>query len=199
MQNMATMANATGNERCVAAMPDAADAWQCLFAETLYTYIETPLFVVNSALDPFQTQCILSSRLHADFPNTRDPNLDTDTCSQVPGYAECGLASLDGCSSAQMATFVDYMSTFQYRLKEVSSPSHSYGNGAFLYSCLTHCAGVDDAQFNTIAIGDTTMQESLAAWWQSEGELTQKHTHLPCMYNNASDTPHRCNPSCAPH
>ena len=113
-----------------------------------------------------------------------------------PGYEDCGYVSLDDCNSTQMSVFVDFMATYQSTLAGISQ-FHSDGNGAYIYSCLTHCAETQ-AAFNTIKINNVSMQEAMTAWWLSSETPATLHTHLPCTYNTTA-VPHRCNPTCAPH
>jgi hypothetical protein len=62
---IAAFANVTGgaaeqvNAECVASTP-SADRWQCFMAQYTYPHISTPVFVLNSAWDEWQTQNILA-------------------------------------------------------------------------------------------------------------------------------------------
>ena len=48
------------NANCIASTP-VADQWKCIFAQYSYQYIKTPIFVLNSAYDSWQMQCIFTS------------------------------------------------------------------------------------------------------------------------------------------
>ena len=56
------MQNSTGgvDEGCIASKP-VDYQWECFFAQENYPFIETPIFVINSAYDSWQVPCILAS------------------------------------------------------------------------------------------------------------------------------------------
>ena len=77
------------------------------------------------------------------------------------------------------------------------------GNGAFVYSCNEHVAGLAASAFTKYEVGGRTMRDALAEWWAAPDDApAARHTHLPCeLWRNGSAgrrrvAHHGCNPSC---
>ena len=72
--------NVTGgggtNARCLAAHASSGDAWKCLMAPYLIEYIQTPVFVMNSAYDAYQLPNIAGVSC---VSTAADPCNDTDS------------------------------------------------------------------------------------------------------------------------
>ena len=47
------------NQRCLAAQPDAASGWHCMFGAGTAKYVSVPLFVLNSKYDTWQEKAII--------------------------------------------------------------------------------------------------------------------------------------------
>jgi hypothetical protein len=63
IRNIFALSNSTGGvpAGCIAAFPDPADHYKCMFAQHAYAHIKAPVFLENSALDAFQMWCIFSA------------------------------------------------------------------------------------------------------------------------------------------
>ena len=103
-------ASAAGvNQRCVAALGD--EPWRCIFAQNSLTYIETPLFVLNSKYDSWQMAF------------------------------ELGLkGSFSAWNASERASAIQYSHDFAATLTATgalwsSSPRH----GGFITACQSHC------------------------------------------------------------
>jgi hypothetical protein len=96
----------------------------------------------------------------------------------------------DSCSATQGYLVTGYQSDFVIEIAKTPS-FFANGNGAFVYSCFTHCGATSD-DFFRVAINNITMHDALVKWWNSENEPADQHTFLPCLRNSG----HECNPTC---
>jgi len=186
MKTIFQLANSSGgvNERCIAAhAPD--EHWKCNFAEFTYPHIESPIFILNSALDSWQMGCIYTADYPYGYP--KQTAIGNGNCTAVAGWKACAL-SPEQCSDGQVEKLNDYISDFDATLRGSSTFSKA-GNGAFVVSCHTHCEAQSDSFWKTFAVNGVTMQEAFSAWWKSEDEPAEKHSYSPCFYR--SGTPHR--------
>ena len=163
------MQNATGglHRDCVASLP-AADRWRCMFANYSYAHTRLPMFPLQSALDAWQMGNIWQ------------------------GDSGCAKSNFAMCTSAQVADLNRYASDLVSDLQRTAK-SKRPGEGGFVESCLEHVAAQGRA-FDTYAIGGTTMQQALTAWWWHGGQNQSSHWFLPCSLHE--DAPHQCNPTC---
>ena len=190
------LSNATGGlpQACVRAQR-SGNEYLCNFAQFAYAYTREHSFPINSALDSWQTQCILAAALPEGFPE--QIGTENGNCSSTYNSTWSACANdPEKCTSPQMRTMNDYIKSFEADFKSRSAPASSKkGNGAFLHSCHTHCEAQSDA-FTKITIGGTSMRDAVGMWWNADGEPASKHTYLPCYYHLDASTHHQCNPSC---
>ena len=139
----------------------------------------------NSAMDFFQTLCILTGRVKS------------SGCDAIPGWESC-RQNLNACTAPQMEKMIGFEEDFLARFKGVAARS-SAASGAFLYSCHNHCAG-DSALFGRVTVGGRTMSSELVRWW--DGGATNGSSaalgfsyDAPCIWL-ASGAERRCNPTC---
>ena len=111
------------------------DFFRCFFAERRLPFVETATFVLNSAMDSFQTSCILAGRVRS------------SGCAPIAGWEAC-RANLNNCSGEQMAQMIaferDWLSTFAAAAsaqRRRAARANASASGAFLYSCHNHVAG----------------------------------------------------------
>ncbi|EGD72141.1 hypothetical protein PTSG_00161 [Salpingoeca rosetta] len=188
MNTIFLLSNATHgvNDKCIASKPSFLQ-WQCNFAADTYQVIESPFFVLNSAFDSWQTACIYTSEPVP--PNSTD----NGHCGAAPGWSDCSR-HLDKCTTKQMPQMVNYETVFLNTIRAIDTYNNT-GNGAFLYSCHTHCAGQTSA-YNKFKINGVTMQEAVSQWWRSDTSTpAKKSTREPCVLN--TQAPYECNPSCS--
>jgi hypothetical protein len=179
------LANSTHgvNDACIAAKA-AADQWQCNFATEIYKYIKAPIFPLDSNYDSWQTSCILTAEPVA-AGSSQNGN-----CSAAPGWQACG-GNPNNCTNDQMTLYNQYGMDFVSMMNGTTT-AKANGNGGFIYSCHTHCAGQTSNYYNTFAINGVTMQQAVSKWWASN---TAPQWGWPCYYS-ATTTPRQCNPTC---
>jgi hypothetical protein len=180
------LANSSGgvNAACIAAK-STTDQWQCNFATEIYKYIANPIFSLDSNYDSWQTSCILTSE---PVPANSTAN---GNCSAAPGWQACGQ-NPNNCTNDQMTLYNQYGMDFVNMMNSTTTAKKN-GNGGFIYSCHTHCAGQTNSYYNTFAIGGVTMQQAVSKWWASNA--AQAQWAWPCYYS-ATTTPRQCNPTC---
>lgn len=185
-----TLSNATGglNARCVANSPPGLQ-WRCNFAQFSYASTQSRIFVLDSALDSWQTGCILTAEPVSDVHSTANGN-----CSAAPGWAACAQ-NTEHCDAQHINAMIAYEQYFVGTLQSTIKFQAS-GNGAFVYSCHTHCAAATD-DFFTFKIGGVSMEQAVSAWWNGPVDAPAiSNTHLPCIYHGGDTYPRRCNPTC---
>ena len=184
------LSNASTNAACMEKYRDFVAF--CQFAEIVYPLVETPMFLLQSMFDSWQTRCILSA-----MPVTPSHGNVSYNCSAAPGWAACSL-NVSDCTAAQVLDSVVPFGRALAASVEIISANKSMapGSGGFLDSCHTHvesCCG----DFGTIAIGGTTMSEAFTSWLRDNIAANGKapaapHWRKDCAYaGNAM-----CNPTC---
>ena len=190
MEATYVLSNASTNAACAAKYKDFP--FMCQFAEEVYPLVETPMFLLQSVYDSWQTRCILSAMpvdpAHGDV---------SYNCSAAPGWANCSL-NVSACSDAQvLGSVVPYgralaASVFVMGVNKSQAP----GSGGYLDSCHTHVEA-GGSGFSTIAIGGVTMQQAFATWLAdniaAKGQApAAKQWTSDCQYSGAR----MCNPTC---
>ena len=190
MEAVYVLSNASTNAACEAKYKDFP--FMCQFAEEVYPLVKTPMFLLQSVYDSWQTRCILAS-MPVD-PSRADESYN---CSAAPGWSSCSL-NISACTDAQVAgAVVPYgravaASVFVLSVNKSQAP----GSGGFLDSCHTHVEA-GSSGFSTIAIGGVTMQQAFSAWLAdnvaAKGQApAAKHWTADCQYSGAG----MCNPTC---
>ena len=178
MQYVFKMQNASSgvHPACIASLT-ADEQWKCMFANYSYAYTSAVVFPLQSAIDAWQMGNIWQ------------------------GDKACAKHDFQVCNATEVADLNDYAHDLVADLKNAKSslfPDGKFGapgNGGFVESCLEHCGAQTSANFMRYAIGGTTMQQALSAWWNDHhGAPSAKHWSLPC--DLALATPHQCNPTC---
>jgi len=180
MQQLFNLANwTTLYKECAA--HQFPEVWKCNFAKVAYRFIKSPIFLVNSALDQWQTRCILASKLW-----------DNGDCAPLPGFGGCA-SNITKCTAEQLPVMNGHMNDFVDDVKAAKT-FDTKGNGAFISACHYHCEGTEDWPFQHFQIGDVTMREAVRKWWESDfQESAHVHSHVEqCRYGVGS----QCNPTC---
>ena len=219
MRSIFFLSNASAgvNRDCIAAQP-ASEQWRCNLAQYTYRHVRSPTFVIQSALDSWQTACILlGERIRPDASFNPDgtvarkgfrrsyeffPNCSASTSVPVAcGKCMAALPSkfagdsmtclqqeCDGDSFEAFAKFeADFVATI------TRAPTfHKEGNGAFIHSCFSHCAG-SGPSFATINVDETSMKDAFSAWWN--GAPNRQANFRPCAVQGPGKA--ACNPTCA--
>jgi len=166
----------------------SGEEWKCNFAAEAYKVMSTPVMVLNSALDSWQTSCIYASE---PLPKSSNAN---GNCSSAAGWEDCANDP-DNCTEAQLPAMNTYLWDFVGTVNDAKT-SVKAGNAAFLHSCHTHCEGQNDADYTSFQVGHSSMQEAVETWWSSEPGTAPVVT-VPCQYGSDSGKPpYDCNPSC---
>lgn len=171
------MQNSTGgvNQACISAY-EQKDQWQCIMAQYSYAHTKTPMFLLQSVTDAWQMGNILDDH-------------------GVGGAAwhTCLADNFAKCEASQVGTLNGYASSMMAALQGADKFA-SPGNGAFLETCLEHCAH-QGAGWSKYEINNTTMQGAFSSWWHaSTSDPASRHTYMPCTL--AAAAPHECNPTC---
>ena len=161
MQTIFTLSNATSgvHQGCI---DDLGNSWLCNIAPTVYNYIESPIFVLDSSIDLWQNGCIYTATtVDQDVPTEDVPN---GKCATASNYEACGRNPAD-CSPEQMYSIIEYQSNFIESLTNAYTYKKST-NGVFIYECSTHCSGSSDDYYN-IGVAGVKMNKAVNRWWQS--------------------------------
>ncbi len=162
---------------------------QCNFARTSYSFTHTRIFILDSALDSWQTGCIFTSEPVTDPKSTANGN-----CSAAPGWGKCA-DNVENCDARHIGAMVQYEHDFVTAVQTTGTFVKN-GNGAFIYSCHTHCAAISSDWFTSFIIDGVSMERAVSKWWASDSTTpAADNTHLPCYYNT-DRYPRRCNPTC---
>ena len=164
----------------------------CQLAQYSYPAMDTPVFLLQSVYDSWQTRCILSA-----MPVVEKPAAASYNCSAAPGWSKCSL-NMSACTEAQVTDYVaPYGKALAASVQIISAnKSSAPGNGGFLDSCHTHVEA-GGSGFDSIAIGGVTMAQAFASWLAdnvaSKGTTpAAQHWHTDCAYTG----PQMCNPTC---
>ena len=159
----------------------AEQRWRCLFGRHAATHVTLPTFYINSAVDSWQMVNVWRR------------------------YARCRWDGDKTCTPSQTAADVAETNTMMrifVRDLRGSGALARPGNGAFVYSCNEHVAGLMNGAFTGYKLAGTSMRDALAAWWADAPDApTSRHLYLPCELearaNGSKGLAHNgCNPSC---
>jgi len=176
------------NRACVEAMDKETEKqggesqrWKCNFAEHLWAFTKTPLFLVNSVFDNWVIACEILGG-------------DGDAgCHSAPDWTQCGY-NLENCSENQIFVLNEYRADIVKRLPDLRKVS-SGPNGLFMHSCHTHVEAMNDDYLKGISIEGVSMREAILSWWNLEAP-TAPSLHWPCALQGGR-FPVQCNPTCA--
>ncbi|KAJ9448584.1 Pectin acetylesterase 5 [Diplonema papillatum] len=193
IRNIHAMSNASLggglNAACVQHYLPSGEDWKCNFAQYTYDFIPTPLFIINSGLDLYQTGCILTGVVPAGFPSGNT----TGACGEG-SYATCAASPDTECNATEIVALNQYTTDFVTILGNARSAALP-GHGAFIHSCHTHCES-ESANIDVVAVDGVTMRDALSEWWDSVNEPSSMHTYLPCLRKTGNVTNRLCNPTC---
>jgi len=174
------------NQECVKSFSEKNEEWKCFFAENNYPYIKSRIFVLNSALDSWQTGCIYLAT------NSGCQSVKQDYWKNCDG-------NLESCNKDQINFLNNYLNDFKYKLESKKETYQKNGNGSFIYSCHNHC-GALSSSFNDYKLNGMSMQQAVSKWWnQSNSDtLASENNYEPCIYNSDDGKKRNCNPTCNP-
>jgi len=178
------MQNCTVNKRCEAAH-SPEERYKCMFAEHTLEYIESPLFVLNSADDACGISCVLLGETQITPRGTGSGN-----CSAIPGWDQCENEP-HYCSYIQWQKIEEYAADFSKTL-ETNPKFKQNGNGYFEYSCRSHAAETLTTAWWYLQVQGTTMREAFKRWYFSDNEPSTNHMYKDCVNHQTFN----CNPTC---
>eukprot|EP00694_Reclinomonas_americana_P007695 EC799033.1.p1 GENE.EC799033.1~~EC799033.1.p1 ORF type:complete len:193 (+),score=57.28 EC799033.1:67-579(+) len=163
------MQNVTSHlvDNCVKSTP-AGEAWQCFWAEFSLPLTKSPVFVINSLYDAWQMGNIFMT--------------------QAPAWKECA-GKLDSCTSSEISVT---NSIFQKRMLDRVLTQLQPKDGAFLFSCWSHCQSYGPGGFDGIKINGVSVAKALGDWYYGRAS---HNVYVDCTLNQSS--PHECNSSCS--
>jgi len=176
--------NSTSNQRCLSSVPSAM-RYKCLFAENLMNFIDTPLFVINSAYDSIATSCIVGSE-----PALGPSKTGAGNCSAVPGWAQCENNSAL-CTKEEWLKVEAYGNTFMTTIENHPKFDQA-GNGLFECNCHSHSMEAGDAWY-VYTVQGTVMRDAVRAWYFSNNDPSYKHMYKGCVNHDS----YNCNPCCS--
>ncbi|KAK7250715.1 hypothetical protein RIF29_33327 [Crotalaria pallida] len=140
----------------------------CFFPQYVASQINTPMFIVNTAYDPWQIQNILA-------PGVSDPRGLWQRCD----------VDINMCSPDQLSVVQGFRMEF---LKALSAIGNSSSKGMFIDSCYIHCqTEAQETWLHSDApqLGNTTVAKAVGDWFYERSASNQK---IDCSYP--------CNPTC---
>jgi len=154
IKDLFELSNATTRTRCFQDLAGSDIAWHCNVAQYALSYIQAPIFLVNSAKDSWVSRCTFRALQHR------------------------GQDIQAACSAKARPGLTEHYN--QFRKLILTNPTvNRPGNGAFVHTCDTHCEGAQPF-FNKISLNRVTIQQAISRWWNSINEIAAAHTYAPC-------------------
>lgn len=169
----------------------AAEPWRCILnlapLEALPSHI--PAFVEQSAMDRWQTGCVLGARpsryelvgcsagewsrcLQFMQPLTLARARGSKGRSGAPHEARPGQ-----CTSSQLESLDAFSQEFMGRLQR-SPAMRRPGYGSFLHGCHSHCPN----RLNKFRIGQVSLEDAILRWWRAPMTApAAEHSHSGCL------------------
>ncbi|KAI3690369.1 hypothetical protein L2E82_48393 [Cichorium intybus] len=139
----------------------------CFYPQYVVPYIQTPIFILNSAYDTWQVYNILASY-------EADPSGSFTKCK----------TTLNECSTSELQRFEEFRSEF---LGTVSAIGNSSSEGMFINTCYTHCQSEDQSAWfgnPTSKLYDKTIADAVGDWFYEKYDWR--------MIDNEHVLPHYC-------
>lgn len=176
-------ANTATNTQCLKHNRMLFKNWRCNFAEYVYEFIRSPIFVVQSAFDSWVVNCIYTA-VHS--------KNDVEGCNKAKGWEACSQ-NLENCDSKQMKVMNDYIENLAERMDRKTY--HKDGNGSFIHSCHTHGEGYEDEYWVKFKVDGVSMREAVGKWWNSDMDKPAMN-YKPCLFATEEKEKRQCNQTC---
>jgi hypothetical protein len=154
------------NAACVAAFPEPEQRWKCFMAQFTYSFVATPTFLLQSAVDQFQTGNILAPNLNTSF-----------SVSTYPPFAPCilnpGPPGVGACNATQFAQWEGYAGQFFAALNAsiAATPADVLArSGGVITSCPIHTTAISGIS-HKIVVNGASMYEWLVRWFDSTAPI----------------------------
>ena len=189
-----TNARSSVSGDCLASRPTDSQ-WECFLPSVAYAHMNSRVFVLNSAIDMYQAECIFGLR-----PNPGAAN-GLNSCGELHHGSWCLKHPALGtpCSDSEIRSVNQYIDDFEGALQR--SPANATylraGNGAYVHSCHSHSEMVWTPAWVNMRHQGMSPCEAVGKWWDEDiPQPAESNTYAsPCRYNVGS-LPHRCNPTC---
>lgn len=152
------------NQNCLDAMGHGNPL--CFFPEYSLQHMTTPMFVLNSGYDSWQTNFIWFT------PNGGKP-VD-------PGWHACAQY-IDQCNHSQLVLLDQYHSKFVAKLAPMIDSTTPHGG--FVESCMSHCQGFPSG----IHYNNMSAYATLAGWY--DGKIEAKAIDEPYLSGKGACSP----------
>ena len=85
-----SLSNATHgvHRACIEGTTDAEKKWLCNTAPEVMKYMDSPIFVLDSSFDSWQSGCIMMNKA-VDYDNTPTKDMPNGNCGSADGWEEC--------------------------------------------------------------------------------------------------------------
>lgn len=184
------------NEDCVrSAVPRYR--WKCLFPQHTLRFLHTPIFILQSAYDAWQT-------IHVRGINCQVPNYDMfrekrariDKRSAVsavvqPDHNSWAYKHIHGifckppeCTTRELAEILQFRNLTLHALEPVIK---THGSGLYLTSCMEHSQSLYDDTWTEVLVNGISIAQAISNWCFSR---TNSHINIDCGW-------FACNPTCS--
>ena len=170
--------------------------WKCIFPQHSIKYIQTPVFVLQSAYDPWQLINIRGINCqtpeYSDSFNVRRSRIyrRSRETERVSDHSTWRYKHIHGiyckppeCTRLEMSSVLQYRNVSLFALRPVLL---SKKNGLIVTSCLEHSQSVYDDTWNDVYVNGFSLSQAVGNWVFGR---TAEHLYLDCEYP--------CNPSCS--
>jgi len=153
MQAGFSLWNAALHPACVDA--NTQNPWKCLLAQHTYSFIKTPLFLLQAKYDSWQIQNILQ-------------------------LGCLGWVEVPRCTGAELDAFMEFGTAF---LTTINPAITSPKDGIWLNACTQHCQSVNNAPvlgWTSLRVNGVTARDGFASWYykRSNGKYVDS-----CAFN----------------
>ena len=148
----------TMNKECLKRFSDE-NAYKCMFAQNMIGYIKTPIFIMNSMFDSWQTKHLM--KLSCDV-----------------------TASNSNCSDRETRYLKQYRESFLNSMTAFLIDGQQDG-GCFLSACPTHSMANDDKFWLHSYIDGANMRKAMLDWENGIDELSHKHMYIDGVFGSS--------------
>jgi hypothetical protein len=155
----------------------------CFFPQYITPHIHTPLFIINSAFDPYQVRDLVASR---------------QSTSPGGSWFECQF-DVNKCSTNQLGLLLDFKTMFYEEISKGLRSNSKSLRGMFINTCHTHCQSQLQEKWlgsRTAKIDNKSISEAVGDWFyeRRSGRYNKHMDHkhgLPhwCLFDPLEPNP----------
>ena len=172
----------------------AAEPWRCVLGLQPLAALSAriPVFVEQSALDRWQTGCVLGATPSA-LSEVGCSAGEWEECLQYMTPLLTSRARRQ-CKPSQLLDLDQFSHSFM-RVLTNHSVLHRPGSGAFLHGCHSHCP----SKLGRFVVGSVSLERALLEWWRAPASApARRHRHIGCLQTWAGGTSATHEPPCRP-